>query len=212
MTIKRYLCEQALKGSSVLTAVCGGDRPSVRTLETWFHGQGGGQRGDRGTIGLAKVIDTRHGDGGEIDHFVDSVHGLIAGMTVELVVDAGFRRRSALLHSAGHLIAEAGHIVCPALTAVSGHHWDGEARVEFVGSEVDADFTGRLSDAVAELVARDLRIRTVGDPFTSRAIQIGSFEPMPCGGTHAETSGELVSLLITKTKSKGGRVRVSYAL
>lgn len=212
MTIKRYLFDHSRGGESVLTAVFGGERPRVRTRETWFHAQGGGQRGDRGKIGRAQVIDTRHGDEGEIDHFIENLDGLFVGMEVKLAVDAHHRYRGSLLHSGGHLVAEAGRLACPLLKAVAGHHWDGEARVEFVGSGVDEDFLGRLSSAVADLVPQDLQIETIGDSCTSRAIRIGAFDPIPCGGTHLRGTSELASLVVTRTTTKKDRVRVSYSL
>lgn len=212
MTVKRYLSDHALGGQSVVTAAIGGERPYVRTRETWFHGQGGGQKGDRGMIGNARVLDTRHGRDGEVDHFVDHLEGLCVGMAVELAVDPDHRLRNSSLHSGGHLIAEAGRLVCPSLKPVAGHHWDGEARVEFTGSDVDADFRDRLSDALAELIAGALPIEMVGDPFASRAIRIGCFDPIPCGGTHLRSTGELAPLVVTGVKTKGGRLRVSYTL
>jgi Ser-tRNA(Ala) deacylase AlaX len=147
-----------------------------------------------------------------MDHFVDSIEGFTVGMEVELVVDAQHRRRGTLLHSGGHLVAEAGQIASPGLKAVAGHHWDGEARVEFVGPAVDEDFRDRLVSVLADLIRRDLPISLVGDPFAARAIRIGAFDPVPCGGTHALATGELGSLVVTKIKRSGDRLRVSYTL
>jgi alanyl-tRNA synthetase len=211
MTIKRYLSDSSLTGTSMLTAVVGGERPYVRMRESLFHPQGGGQRGDRGRIAHVRVLDTRHGENGEVDHFVDSIKGIGVGESVSFEVDRDHRHRGALLHTGGHLIAEAGRIACPKLKAVAGHHWDGEARVEFDGVEaVDNNFKSNLQSTLAELITQNLPVTVVGNPYTCRAICIGSFDPVPCGGTHLLSTSELASLAITGVKMKSGKVRVSY--
>jgi alanyl-tRNA synthetase len=211
MTIKTYLESAALTGTTIVTGMAHDPRPVVRLRETWFHGQGGGQRGDRGSIGLARVLDTRHGPDGEVDHFIDSLVGLVIGQAVDIAVDADHRRLSAFLHSGGHLIADAMQAIRPAVRAVAGHHWENEARVEFDGEvEPNDALAEELSDHLSRLIAADLPIRIVGDPFRFRAIRIGDFEPVGCGGTHVATTSELAGLRITGIRKKSGRLRVSY--
>jgi len=211
MTRKLYLAEGALVGTTVVSALVPGERPAVQLRETWFHPQGGGQRGDRGWIGGGRVVDTRHGADGEVDHFLESLGALTVGATVTIQVDAEHRDRSARLHSAGHLIADAVHAVRPALRAMAGHHWDGEARVEFEGlSAIDAHLQAEVEQSIEELILADLPITVTGDPFASRAIRIGGFTPVGCGGTHVSSTGVLAGLRISGLKMKGHRLRVSY--
>jgi alanyl-tRNA synthetase len=211
MTIKKYLESAALKGTTLITGIADDPRPIIRLRETWFHAQGGGQRGDRGWIGPARVLDTRHGADEEVDHLVDSAAGLAVGQLVDVAVDAGHRHRGALLHSGGHLVAEAMQAIQPSLRAVAGHHWENEARVEFEGDvEANEALAADLSDYVSQLIAANLPIRIVGDPFRNRAISIGDFEPVGCGGTHAAATAELAGLRITGIRKKGDRLRVSY--
>jgi Ser-tRNA(Ala) deacylase AlaX len=211
MTIKTYLESAALTGKTILTGITHEPRRVVRLRETWFHAQGGGQRGDRGWIGTARVLDTRHGADGEVDHFVDSVVGLVVGQVVDISVDGNHRRRGAFLHSGGHLIADAMQAIRPSARAVAGHHWENEARVEFEGEVEPSDaLPEELSDCLSQLIAADLPIRIVGDPFRNRAISVGEFEPVGCGGTHVATTGELAGLRISSIRKKSGRLRVSY--
>lgn len=211
MTIKTYLESAALTGTTVVTSLTDEPRPVVRLRETWFHPQGGGQRGDRGMIGSARVLDTRHGPDSEVDHFVDSLDGLATGQLVDIAVDAGHRRRGAVLHSGGHLIAQAMQSIRPSLRAVAGHHWENEARVEFEGeAEPDDALSAELEARLHDLIAADLPIRMSGDAQRSRAIRIGDFEPVGCGGTHAASTGELTGLRVTGVRKKNGRLRVSY--
>jgi Ser-tRNA(Ala) deacylase AlaX len=211
MTIKTYLESAALTGTTIVTSIAENPQRIVRLRETWFHAQGGGQRGDRGWIGVARVLDARHGADGEIDHFVDSLVGLAVGQAVDIAVDADHRRRGAFLHSCGHLIADAMQAIRPSVRAVAGHHWENEARVEFEGEVETSDaLAAEFEVRLRELIAADLPIRIVGDPYRSRAIRIGDFEPVGCGGTHAATTAELDGLRIAGIRKKSGRLRVSY--
>lgn len=211
MTVKHYLASDALTGMATVTAIGAEPAPHVRIDTTLFHPQGGGQRGDRGRIGPARVLDTRHAAEGEVDHFVESVDGLAVGDVVEIAVDPDHRREGARLHSAGHLLADAVQAIRPGLHAVAGHHWKGEARVEFEGAvAVDEALAGDLAAKIAELVAAALPVRVVGDPHASRALAIGDFAPVGCGGLHVSSTAELVGLSVTGIRSRKGRLRVSY--
>ncbi len=211
MTVKHYLASDALTATATVTAILSEPAPIIRLDITLFHAQGGGQRGDRGRIGTAHVLDTRHAAEGEVDHFVDSVAGLAVGDQVEIAVDETHRREGARLHSAGHLLADAVQAIRPGLRAVAGHHWKGEARVEFEGDiEIDDALEGDLTEKIAALVAAGLPVRVVGDPHASRALAIGDFTPVGCGGLHVASTAELAGISVTAIRSKKGRLRVSY--
>lgn len=191
MTLKTYLTSDALTGRATITAIDPA-KPSVRLSETLFHPQGGGQRDDRGRIGPARVLDTRHAEGGDVDHLVDTFEGLGVGRDVDIAVDEAHRREGARLHSAGHLLADAVQAIRPALRAVAGHHWKGEARVEFEGAvDVDPGFETDLTAKLGELIAARLPVEVVGDPFSSRALKIGDFAPVGCGGKHVKAPPSL---------------------
>ena len=135
---KLYLETPAVEGRATVTEVVGDERPIVRLDRTLFHPQGGGQLADRGELfppdgPPVKVLDVRHSEGGEVDHFVDRVDGLTQGLEVRAHVDQERRSRNARLHSAGHLVAEVAEAIEPTIRAKAGHHWPGEARVEFDG-------------------------------------------------------------------------------
>lgn len=213
MTVKLYLTEATLSLSTMITYVDRGERPFLRLRETLFHPQGGGQRGDRGRIGYGRILDTRHAGDGEVDHFVDSAFEHFEGQRVEITVDADHRHRGGRLHSAGHLIADAVQSLRPGLKAVAGHHWDGEARVEFEGDIVsELDLADALEAELRNLVGAALPIAVIGDPFTTRTIQIGSFAAVPCGGTHLSNTSEIGAIRLNGIRVKRGRLRVSYVV
>ena len=66
MTRKVYLeqCERLELQATVVSILEEQGTESVVLDQTVFHPQGGGQKGDRGSIGDVQVTDTRHGEGG----------------------------------------------------------------------------------------------------------------------------------------------------
>lgn len=211
MTFKRYLESDALNGAAKITGLSKVAPYIVRLDETLFHPQGGGQRGDRGIIGNAKVLDTKHAEGGEVDHLVDRVEQLQIGQNVKIAVDPNFRKKSASLHTAGHAIADAVTALWPHLSPLSGHHWEGQARVEFEGLIDDTtNCRKKLQTFLHEMVATGLPIDQVGHPHEDRKIKIAGFEPVGCGGTHLSSMSSIAEVTIRKMKRAGQKTRVSY--
>jgi alanyl-tRNA synthetase len=212
MTVKRYLADGALAGEAEVVELIEGATPIVRLSQTWFHAQGGGQKGDRGTIGHVRVTDVRHGPDGVVDHHVESLAGLVVGQAYPLRVDADWRSLNSVSHTSGHLIAAVCEQLLPGLIAVNGHHWPAEARVEFAGEGLDR-IQARIAEievSLAGCLAADLPVSICGDPFTDRAIRIGDLPPVPCGGAHVASLGEIAAIRIRSVKIKGDRARVSY--
>jgi alanyl-tRNA synthetase len=211
MTLKRYLYEPTLGGSAVITEIGSDEQFWIRLNQTWFHPQGGGQKADKGTVDDIPVIHVAHFDG-EVNHYVEMLTGLEIGKEVSLKVDPGWRRTNAKSHTAGHLIAAIAESLFPGIKAVSGHHWPGEARVEFSGKPLPTadEVLKRLSDALSQAIGDGLPVEIIGDPLVSRSIQIGEFSAVPCGGTHLENLDSLDEVELTKVKIKSGKLRVSY--
>lgn len=212
MNGKKYLASSDLTGTTTIAEIDTNEgKLYVRTKETWFHPQGGGQKADRGTIAGIPVTNVTHVDG-EVNHYIDSVTHLEVGMSVEMAIDPEWRQINAKSHTAGHLIAAVGDSIFPELKAIGGHHWIGESRVEFMGKlSVSSDeILATLTSAVDRAIADSLPVTVVGDPYSSRQIQIGSFPSVPCGGTHLDNLSELGDLELIKAKVKGDKIRISY--
>lgn len=215
MTKKRYLITPELIGEATVVAIHPeGERSVVRLDRTWFHPQGGGQKADRGTIDGVPVAHVAHAADGEVDHFLEASAPFSVGQTAAVAVDPAWRLQNARLHTAGHLLAEVLPHCFPALRAVAGHHWPGEARVEF---EAEADFpetdelVRALEAALAGAIAADwpVRIETGVDGY--RTVQVGEKGlKIGCGGTHLASVGPLGQVAVTGTRTKGGKLRVSY--
>lgn len=210
MTIKQYLQDHKTQGTVTITELISGDKPVVRVAETWFHPQGGGQKADRGLIGTSHVIHVAH-NGGEVDHYVDTLSGLEVGCEYPFAIDEPWRRLNMTYHSAGHLLAAVVESNSPGLTAVSGHQWPGEARVEFEGVIPDDSISiDYLNTLLADAISKNMVVQIVGDPFTNRGIKIGDFKEIPCGGTHVKSLSEIEAVRVTNIKKKSGRLRINY--
>lgn len=211
MTKKLYLSDASTTCEAVVTACIPAGRNVVRLSCTVFHPQGGGQRADAGTIGAARVVDVRHAPDGEVDHIVEDFAGLEPGQPVRVVVDERLRRLHARLHTAGHLIADVATGIDRRLTVKAGHHWPGEARVEFEGPIDDADaFAVELQSSLDALIAANVRVTAGGDPLLTRTIRIGNNTPVGCGGTHVASLGEIEKVIVRRLQHKKGVLRVSY--
>lgn len=219
MTRKIYLedAEMTTMHTQVTALTVVNNQPVVRLAATPFHPRGGGQRDDTGWIRNVRVVGVRHGADGEVDHFVQNFGELHVGMEVALLVDQQPRKMNARLHSAGHLLAHVVEEMGLSLRATAGHHWLGEARVEFAHTGAEGAAAPTLNpDEVAEhvnrYVAADVAIGVEGDPYSSRSIRIGDFPPTGCGGTHVSSTGEIGRVVIRGIAQKKGIVRIGYEL
>jgi len=113
-------------------------------------------------------------------------------------------------HTAGHLLANILESQYPALRATKGHHWPGEARVVFEGELGDGIDIVSLNSTLASVLAKGLPVQIVGDPFSSRAIQIGDFQSIPCGGVHIESLDQIQSITVTHLKQGKHPLVVHY--
>ena len=211
MTIKQYLADSGTyEGEMTIVGIVAGERPAIRTAQTWFHPQGGGQKPDRGQIGPAAVVHVAH-NGSEVDHFVNDIGSLKEGDTYRFQVDRAWRALNSRYHSAGHLLASVVEARCKSLRAVSGHQWPGEARVEFEGSWEDLSELSQLAQhEVDDAINQDLPVVIIGDPHSDRAIRIGDYQPIPCGGTHVARTSQIGAVRVEGVKRKSGRIRLSY--
>ncbi|MDM4018193.1 hypothetical protein [Roseiconus lacunae] len=186
----------------------------VVTDQTIAHVKGGGAKADRGTIGAASFHDVvaTNGRNSPVKHYLNESPNFEAGDSVNMMIDPEWRATQAAYHSGGHLIAAVVEQLEPSVQAVQGHHYPGEARVEFVGTlENDlAELQPSIERNLARAIKSDLLIEVVGDPQTDRKVQIGEFAPVPCGGIHCPSTSHLGEVTLRKIKTKGGKLRISY--
>ncbi len=154
-----------------------------------------------------------HASDGEVDHFIEFGATFSPGQVVSLRVESPWRALGARYHSGGHLIAALAEKRFGVLHAVAGHHWPGEARVEFECDDaLPGDVAAALSDDLVRAISANLPVCVVGDPYANRSVQIGDFAPVACGGTHVRTLSALYGISIEKARMKSGKLRVSYSV
>lgn len=212
MSAKRYLHENALSGLMEVTELIPDERPMARFRETWFHPQGGGQKGDRGMIASVPVLDVRHAPEGAVDHLVASLDGLEVGGVYPFTVDTAWRRLNSTFHTAAHLLVGVCERMFPGVAVAGGHQWPGEARVDFAGEGLQRviERSGELELAVRGEISTGLPVAIVGGPYTDRACRIGDYPPIPCSGTHVSTTSDLGQFKLRSAKLKRGQLRLGY--
>lgn len=212
MTNKKYLIDPALEGSALITLKgSDGSGPYVCLSETWLHPQGGGQPADKGHIESSRVITVRE-SGDEVRHYVESESAFKLGQVVNIQVDSTWRDLCSKHHTGGHLIAGLVAQLYPSARLIGGHHWIGEARVEFEGLATSDILTlrDRITEDIAVTVEHAIGVYIDIDKYGVRRCMIGDFPPVRCGGTHITNTDQLTGLYITGIKIKKENVRVSY--
>jgi alanyl-tRNA synthetase len=197
------------------------------TAETPFYGESGGQVGDHGVIETARgdrmeVIDTQHPTPQLTVHRGKVVKGRISvGDKVHLAVDPRHRRRTALNHSATHIlhsvlreelgghVRQAGSLVAPDRLRFDFNHTGAIADEKLADIEqrvnerirVDADV--RIEETSYDEAIRKGALAFFGDKYgnTVRVVKIGDFSTELCGGTHVHRSGEIG---VFKLQTEGG--------
>ncbi|MBM3269348.1 MAG: alanine--tRNA ligase [Candidatus Sericytochromatia bacterium] len=211
----------------VLEVVEQDDRHVVVLDQTPFYAESGGQIGDQGVIGLARVVDTQK-QGDVILHYLEAGESPPAkGQTVEAAVDTARRGATMRHHTGTHLLhAALRQVLGPTATQAGSYVGPDELRFDF-------NFPRSLAPAelrqVEELVnseifrAREVRheelpiaqaqakgaIAMFGEKYGDvvRVVDVPGFSTELCGGTHAHNTGEIGLLKITEEKGISAGVR-----
>ncbi len=220
-TIRLYYFD-TFKTTHRATVTCyHAENNSVELDETIFHPQGGGQPSDQGTIGgieVAKVVDTPDRQG--IFHILKTAPTFKVGDKVDLEVNPESRLYFSRLHSAGHLIANIVEAEFPEMKAVQGHHFPGEARVDFAFAKQPEllELQTKLVIGLKKQVAESAEVVSEFDDKFGRTIKMGEFNASACGGTHVASLDQIGEVIlrgakIVKDKAKGEtRIRLGYNL
>lgn len=181
-------------------------RYAIELDRTLFHPQGGGQPADRGWIAdLAVEGVVSRGD--SVAHIVSQP---LPPGEVTIRIDAESRRLHARLHSAGHVLAQAGEQ--SGWQPMKGHHWPGESRIIFaVGANGGLPEASALLEKVAAWQAENLPLQ-VAFADGLRQVGFGDMQSYPCGGTHVASLSELGKIVINQVKMKKGQIIVSYTV
>lgn len=203
-------------------AVIAVDGNHVTLDRTVFYPTGGGQPGDTGTLGGAKVIDTIKGDGETILHVCDGPLPAV-GETVTATLDWDRRHALMRMHTALHLLS-----VAIPLPVTGGSIGLEKSRLDFDMPEAPDDKQA-IEDALNAMIAADhavstewitdaeldaqpdlVKTMTVKPPRGQgrvRLVRIGEVDLQPCGGTHVATTAQIGPVRIGKIEKKGKQNR-----
>ncbi len=220
MTVRLFDENSHLRSFSARVLACDpdGDRFRVELDRTAFFPEGGGQCGDRGTLGGAAVLDTQETDR-VIFHITDTPLPVGSEVTGEIDWDLRFGNMQG--HSAEHIISG---IV---------HRRFGYSNVGFhIGEQVTMDFDGELTDAdIADIEAAaneavyDDRVITARYPSAEelavleyrskldltenvRIVTVEGIDSCACCAPHVSHTGEIGVIKITDAMRHRGGMRL----
>lgn len=197
---------------------------AVTLDRTAFYPTGGGQPHDTGTLGDARVIDCIDAEEEGVLHVVlgpvpevgDTIHGTVDGL----------RRLNHLQQHTGQHILSAAFVKLFAAPTRSFRVLEHECEIDI---ELSDPTDGRIEQAVdlANRIiweSRAIQIRKVTpDQAASlplrkeparegelRVIEIADFDLTPCGGTHAESTGEVGVIAVRSWERAKGLTRIQF--
>ena len=201
--------------------------------QTIFYPQGGGQPSDHGTIKFGdqqlEISQVRQVDD-EIRHYLSSKpQENLVGQVIESAVHGERRFLNASHHTAGHLLANIVEILYPSLKATKGHSFPKESYIELQNPESLTSFESEkislglqwalkfgflITSFEIDPLSFEQQFYKLSYPVPAnkkfRAVQIGEYPPIPCGGTHVEDTREIGEIKIGKIKYTADCVRISY--
>lgn len=199
--------------------------PSIVLDRTLFYPEGGGQLGDRGTLGELVVRDVQIDDDGVVHHLVESIPEGLVGKSVKLSVDGVRRRDHMSQHTGQHVLSRALIEVAKAET-VSARLGADTSTIDVSLSALDERAIARAEDVVNELVLGDQIVRShfptpeelAAMPLRRapkvstgiRVIEVEGFDFTPCGGTHVHRTGQIGAVRITGVEKYKGGTRVTF--
>jgi alanyl-tRNA synthetase len=192
-------------------------KPAAVLDRSAFYPEGGGQPGDRGTLGAARVLDTQERSG-EVLHVLDrAVEG-----EVDAQLDWERRFDHMQQHHGQHLLSAAfdklgaptvsfhlGERTCTIDLDASAARLDLRAVEAACNQSVWRDLPVVARDFIGEERARlPLRKEPVkGD----RVVLVEGVDASPCGGTHPARTGEVGCVAILRAQRWGeGKARIEF--
>ncbi len=234
MTNALYLNNTYLFEVNAQIVDCGKDDKGSFVIlnQTIFYPQGGGQPSDQGLLagqGFQLNISMVRRHDNEIHHYVTDIDDLeFNGQNITCQIDIGRRMLNARYHTAAHLLGNIVEVLYPNLKAIKGHSFPKEAYVEFQGDNspdisilqesinvaIREDYKTTLFEIDQESFEQQFYKLPYQIPGNKvfRVMKIGSLLPVPCGGTHLVSTGEIGSMTISKIKTKNNIVRISYEI
>jgi alanyl-tRNA synthetase len=219
MTERLYLADPYLKSfrARVVEMRELDGKPAAVLDRSAFYPEGGGQPGDHGTLGEARVLDTQE-RAGEVLHLVDKP---VSG-EVDAAVDWERRFDHMQQHHGQHLLSAAFDKV--GAPTVSFHLGERTCTIDLDISISKLDLPA-VERACNESIWRNLPV--IARDFTGpereklalrkepvkgdRVVLVEGVDASPCGGTHPQRTGEVGAVAILKAQRWGdGKARIEF--
>ncbi|HEX7176698.1 MAG TPA: DHHA1 domain-containing protein [Pyrinomonadaceae bacterium] len=202
-----------------------GGRRELVLDRTAFYPTGGGQPFDTGAIGDARVVDCLEGDDGKVVHVVEGDAPGV-GETVHGRVDWPRRLDHIQQHTGQHLLSQA-------LVELHGAQTR-SFRMTADACEIDVELRDPSDERVWRAVERANEVVWGNRPVSVhhvtaeeaarlplrkdsaregelRVVEIEGFDFSPCGGTHAQRTGEVGTIVARGWERAKGMTRIEFA-
>ena len=198
---------------------------NVTVDRTIFYPEGGGQDGDRGTLGPCKVLDTKKAPDGDSLLVVDKPELLKVGDELDLVLDWDHRYRCMVTHTCQHMLSGllytmfgigtvAVHMAEDYLTIETDRTSIDEETIRALVKRANEEVTAarkvhgvEMSHAEAEALGLRRSIKVEGDV---RIVIIDDVDRIACGGVHVASTSELKLVVYTGHEQIRGHVRLFF--
>ena len=191
---------------------------------TAFYPTGGGQPNDTGTLGDARVVDCFDAEDVGILHVIQGPAPEI-GDTVHGRVDRLRRLDHMQQHTGQHILSAAFVKLFDAPTH-SFRVLESECEIDVALDDPSDEKIEKAVDLANQIIweARPIEIRDVTSDQAAvlplrkeparegdlRVIQIADFDLTPCGGTHAQSTGEVGCVAVRSWERAKGLVRIQF--
>ncbi len=223
--------------AEVTQAAALGGRPALVFAETAFYPEAGGQMADRGVARWldrdgrpvsAAVVDAQADAEGRVLHALELPDGVsppAVGVAVDVSVDEARRRQHMSLHTGQHMLSRALLDVAGAPT-VSSRLGESICTIDTPHGVLSDEALADVEALVGRVVLEDRLVTALyPDPDTLarlplrrdpkvtesvRVIEIAGFDLSPCGGTHAQRTGQVGPVHVTAVERYKGGLRLSF--
>jgi alanyl-tRNA synthetase len=199
------------------------EKPWAILDRTAFYPEGGGQPGDRGRIGEARVLDTQK-EGDRVLHLLD--RSLLPGEYL-CEVDWAHRFDYMQQHTGQHIISAClyrNHDI----STVAVHQGEEHTSVETDASSITEEILSAVESESNELIRRDLPIvidskseeelspgelrRQPKKKGLIRIVSIKDVDSVACGGVHTGRTAEVGLIKLLGTETIRGRIRTLWKI
>jgi len=197
-------------------------KPAVELESSYFYPESGGQLGDRGTLGAARVVDVQAEDGGRVWHLLEGEPG---AEECDAAVDWARRFDHMQQHTGQHLLSAGFERVMDVAT-LSCHLGEERNSIELAMAETDWGALSRVEEAANRVIweNRPIRLHWTDEQGVSRfalrkppkvsgrirIVEIADWDLSACGGTHTRYAGEVGAIKIVRWEKVRGNVRVEF--